>query len=104
MDYSSDNIFLSDDLLDFLYQNKNSFSSNLNVLLNIDPYSDTILYRYNVIKLKFLSKELMNNRYLLAEYNSDYFGDTPPQETFNNLKNYCVKALAIGSPLIVIGD
>lgn len=100
----SDNVMMSDELLDFIYQNRDSFDISMHFLLEIDRYSDTILYPDEIKQLERLCSFCISNLTVFDSYHFEKNWDFSPKYTFMKLHKYCQLAQQNGSSLICMGD
>lgn len=93
------NVEFSDELLQYLYNNRNKIKIDLDILFKIDPYSDTILEYKNVEKIYNICVLLIKSDVLREFY--DY---SEAIDTLNNFEYISKLALLNKKGLVFIGD
>ncbi|MCM1507483.1 MAG: hypothetical protein NC177_10175 [Ruminococcus flavefaciens] len=97
------NIEFSDELLHYLYINRNKISIDMSALFEINPYSDSILKYQNIIKIQNICERLTNIE--TAEIFQSYeYGYDEAFDSVDGLRNMAKKALSENKCLIFIGD
>jgi len=90
---------LNEELLEYIYQNRDIVDFDLRCLLELDPYSDTVL-EINEI-------ELLDNvcaKVLKSDLFSQYSKIDDAIITFIRLKEICDRAIEMNQSLICVGD
>lgn len=92
-------IDMSEELQSFIYKNKEKFSDDINILLELDPYDDSILIRDEIQKIYNLCGSILDNDIIKM-----YEDEEEAYLFFTEIKKICKKALEKDRKIIAIGD
>lgn len=97
------NTEFSDELLHYLYINRNKIGIDISAFFKINPYSDSILKYHDIVKIYSICEYLTNIE--VAEIFQPYeYGYDEAFDSIDGLRNMSKKALSENKCLIFIGD
>lgn len=99
LDINDRNIEINDDLYQFIYDSRNQLERKIQVLLEIDQFSDVLIPLKKVKELETACQSILNSN-ILANYDDHDEAKAIIQELINLCKDAC--NLNLG--LISIGD
>ncbi|NCC88643.1 MAG: hypothetical protein EOM05_12425 [Clostridia bacterium] len=99
LDIKERNIELNDDLFQFIYDERNQLGNSLQVLFEIDQFSDVVIPQSKVKELEIAFMSILDSK-LLVEYDDH----DEAKNTIVNLIIQCKEACNMKVGLISIGD
>lgn len=90
---------MSEELQSFLYKNKEKFSDDINILLELDPYDDSVLNSDEIQKIYSLSESILKSNII-----NMYSDEQEAWLFFTQIKSMSQKALEKEQRIIAIGD
>lgn len=103
-DYNDDcDVWVSDNLSNYIYSLKDKIPFKDNVLYEIDPYDDTIITLKDIQQIIDIATYLLNSS-LLKNFDYDEDDDGNPEEAMRNLVELSLSAIRQEKNLISIGD
>lgn len=99
IDINEYNIEFSDDLLNFICENAKAIPCNTNILLKINPYTDTFIPLVNLPQIITICNYLLNHELFLRELRLNEW-----TQMLTDLVKIVQDAILKGSGLISIGD
>ena len=106
-----ENISLEDDIIDFIWRNKEVLSEHIEAFYKLEPYDDMLLTNQEVLDLKCFAQTLLNPEnierlnFCKDEVYEEYY--VPKEEYLQfatDIKRVCEKSIILGKPLYSIGD
>lgn len=103
-DYNDDcDVWVSDNLSNYIYSLKDKIPFKDNVLYEIAPYDDTIITLKDIQQIIDIATYLLNSS-LLKNFDYDEDDDGNPEEAMRNLVELSLSAIRQEKNLISIGD
>lgn len=90
---------MSEELQSFLYKNKEKFSDDINILLELDPYDDSILNSDEIQKIYSLCEGILKSNII-----NMYDDEQEARLFFTEIESMSKKALEKEQRIIAIGD
>lgn len=90
---------MSEELQSFLYKNKEKFSDDINILLELDPYDDSVLNSDEIQKIYTLCDSILKSNII-----NMYEDVKEAWLFFTEIKSMCQKSLEKEQRIIAIGD
>lgn len=106
-----ENVRLEDDVIDFIWRNREVLSEYMEAFLKLEPYDDMLLTSQEVLELKCYAETLLDPEnikrlnFCKEEVYERYY--VPKEEYLQfaqNIKMVCEKSMELGMPLYSIGD
>lgn len=92
-------------LHNYLQNKKSNFTTNLDVLLNLDPYGDKLFSAQEINELIDICQDLLSEyQFPLSEYRRYYNEEQKVREFTSELKELCIDALKKSKLVYAIGD
>ncbi len=99
LDLNAGTMYISEELMEYLYQNRDEIDLDMQYLFNIDPYGDTLLDIPDIQRMNNILQGIYMGKILDGFEEAD-----EAKQSLNKIMALCAYALKLHKKIAIIGD